>query len=46
MRKRLEVVYSQVYDKVQEALKELDSVTLTTDNWTSRALDSNMALTA
>ncbi|XP_052131426.1 E3 SUMO-protein ligase ZBED1-like [Frankliniella occidentalis] len=45
-RKRIHALYAQVRDDVQAALRGLDAVSLTTDCWTSRALDSYMSLTA
>ncbi|XP_052126121.1 E3 SUMO-protein ligase ZBED1-like [Frankliniella occidentalis] len=46
MRKRLHELFCQVRENVQVALNELDFISLTTDCWTSRALDSYISLTA
>ncbi|XP_052128096.1 uncharacterized protein LOC127750436 [Frankliniella occidentalis] len=39
-------LFSQVRENVQVALNELDFISVTTDCWTSRALDSYITLTA
>ncbi|KAK3931289.1 Zinc finger BED domain-containing protein 4, partial [Frankliniella fusca] len=46
MRRRLHALYDQVRDDVAAYMKSLEVVSLITDCWTSRALDSYMSLTA
>lgn len=38
--------YEEIYNKTKEELKEVDSVTLTTDCWTSSTTESFLAVTA
>lgn len=43
--RRLQLLYSEVKQKVKDKLQQADSVALTTDLWTSRATDSFITVT-